>query len=386
MGSAVYGKPIASLFSRKEKVMKSKIWAKLFTFTIIVAVSLVLVTSAYGFSPNGQNGDDPNQVVSSGPTIQSAAEVEAYWTPDRMRDAKPFPMPSLSQDDIQAKGALDTEQASGPFVAVPGALPEGEPTVATQGEVPAVESGGDIEPLGYSYPPPFTRHAVFPAAAYRTYPYITVGKVFFTIPGKGDHVCSGSSAVGRAVWTAGHCVYTPGTGWHTNWAFVPAYKNGNAPYGIWPANELWSLNGWTAHDNNGYDIGMAVTTDQGGKKLSQRVGYLGFMANTSRRQHWHNLGYPQDPPFNGEVMQMCIGSHARNDANFSPMPVGMGCDLTGGASGGPWIVKFNPRHGAFDYVNGVNSYKYTKPWQPLQMYSPYFGNGAVNLYNTVKNR
>jgi len=35
------------------------------------------------------------------------------------------------------------------------------------------------------------------------------------------------------------------------------------------------------------------------------------------------------------------------------------------------------------YLNGLNSYHYNS--QPTREYGPYFGSGAVNLYNAVKN-
>ena len=50
--------------------------------------------------------------------------------------------------------------------------------------------------------------------------------------------------------------------------------------------------------------------------------------------------------------------------------------MTGGAAGGPWLRWFN---GPSGWVNGVNSYKYGS--LPNNIYSSYFGNGAMNLYN-----
>jgi hypothetical protein len=52
------------------------------------------------------------------------------------------------------------------------------------------------------------------------------------------------------------------------------------------------------------------------------------------------------------------------------------CDMTGGSSGGGWIVGGN--------VHSVNSYKYT--FDPNSMYGPYHGQGAADLYNAVRNR
>ncbi len=59
------------------------------------------------------------------------------------------------------------------------------------------------------------------------------GKVFFTDNGV-NYVCSGSAITGTnesVVWTAGHCVYEGPGGFFTNFMFVPAYRDGAAPYG-----------------------------------------------------------------------------------------------------------------------------------------------------------
>ena len=54
------------------------------------------------------------------------------------------------------------------------------------------------------------------------------GKVFFS-DGAANYVCSGTALTSgnqSVVWTAGHCVNEGPGGFYTNWAFVPAYKDG----------------------------------------------------------------------------------------------------------------------------------------------------------------
>ena len=78
------------------------------------------------------------------------------------------------------------------------------------------------------------------------------GKVFFTLGGT-DYVCSGTSldsSNGSVVWTAGHCVNEGPGAFATNWAFVPAYRDGAAPHGTWTARTLLSISQWA----NGGDI------------------------------------------------------------------------------------------------------------------------------------
>jgi hypothetical protein len=62
------------------------------------------------------------------------------------------------------------------------------------------------------------------------------GKVFFS-DGSANYVCSGTALTSgneSVVWTAGHCVNEGPGGFYTNWAFVPAYKDGTARTGPGP--------------------------------------------------------------------------------------------------------------------------------------------------------
>ena len=66
-----------------------------------------------------------------------------------------------------------------------------------------------------------------------------------------------------------------------------------------------------------------------------------------------DFGYPAASPFAGQYLHLNAASHARDDGNFSPNPIGIGTDMTGGCSGGPWIYKFDQYAGAYNYVNGA---------------------------------
>ena len=81
-------------------------------------------------------------------------------------------------------------------------------------------------------------------------------------------------------------------------------------------------------------------------------------------------------------MVVCESSHATDDTSVPGIgadPQGVGCDMTGGSSGGPWVMGWknqtgpNPLPGG-GFVNGHNDYKYGT--QPLAMYSPYFDSVA----------
>ncbi|HYG80667.1 MAG TPA: hypothetical protein VD861_09785, partial [Pyrinomonadaceae bacterium] len=90
-------------------------------------------------------------------------------------------------------------------------------------------------------------------------------------------------------------------------------------------------------------------------------------------------------PFNGERLRTCTSAYGASDPGTVPSTMAIGCDMTGGASGGPLIRNFAA--GVFantNQVNGVNSYKYTST-QPRALYSPYFGSNAQSIINCIIN-
>jgi hypothetical protein len=268
---------------------------------------------------------------------RSAAEVREYWTPERMESAIP----------LGPTGAADSAK------------------------------GGRIAKR--------VRHVT--ARGKRTH-----GKVFLRLNGQ-NYVCSATSVdapSGSLVWTAGHCVFEPGAlgggEFATNWEFVPAYKDGKAPFGEWPAEKLNATSQWrnsgglgcvptiTFCGNPSFDLAAADVARRNGKKLHQVVGSRDIVFNGPRDLTYKAYGYPVSG-FGGEHMYRCKSPFAGNDSGDEPRPMRITCDMTGGSSGGGWVVG-----GA---VRSVVSYGYAD--EPNRLYGPYQGAAAKNLYDTIKN-
>jgi hypothetical protein len=351
------------------------------SFTVVLVLGIALV-------PSGSNAT-PRYAKATGHVVSHAisrAEQNAtlkYWTRARMRSATPVDVMNRSGSPIA--GAATTAPA-GPAGAVAGSSPSGATSSSSLGSAPV--------PQGFSYPFPFTRFGVSPASLYKKYPWEVNGKVFFTNHG-GNYVCSGTSVVspdGLEVWTAGHCTAnTDGTHqFDSFFEFVPSY-NGNAasccPRGIWVADNLGTTTAWLNNGDFSRDMGVAhVVRDSNNRTLAGRVGTAGFAWNQSRDQDFTDFGYPQGSPFNGKFMIECSAAHATDDGGIGgsgPAPIGIGCDMTGGSSGGSWEIGWGgstlgPSGFGVGYINGHNDYKYGS--QPLAMYSPYFD----TLANTVR--
>jgi hypothetical protein len=252
---------------------------------------------------------------------QSRAAVVQYWTAEKMRNAIPL-------DVVEGAAGVKQAKAAPPFTR--------------------------YEPTTYN-----------PAH----------GKVFFS-DGSANYVCSGTALTSgneSVVWTAGHCVNEGPGAFYTNWAFVPGYKDGAAPYGTWTARTLLTTAAWGQGGDFSYDLGAAVMNTSGGATLTDTVGSRGAGFNQPAEQHYLSHGYPAAPPFSGGRMFICESDLGLRDTSANPATMGIGCDMTGGSSGGGWVVGNN--------VLSVNSYGYSN--QPNVMYGPYQGSVAQQLYTSA---
>lgn len=324
-----------------------------------------------------------DDVVSTTFGSRAQAAARTFWTADRMANAKPV-MPLVRR--TAATRSLAARPDSGKQVTVAPAAPGGRSLSAP---APQSEVAPAIYDRVYAYPAPFTRFETFPATSYRVFPNRVVGKLFFSDAGGSTFVCSASvvnSENKDVVWTAGHCVSNGQGAFYQNFRFVPARRLGVNPYGVWTARGAATLTEWHTLGNLRQDVGALVMRNNGaGASIANAIGALGIQFNAARVRAWNAMGYPAAAPFAGERQYQNFASYAASDtptAGPGPDTIGIGNDLTGGSSGGPWIAGYG---GTGRWVNSVNSYKYIAPAMPLEMYGPYLGNEALALYNAVRN-
>ncbi|MCV2884339.1 hypothetical protein OE749_06495 [Aestuariibacter sp. AA17] len=335
--------------------------------------------SQEGGGGSAKQAEDDRSLMDLGNSESPVAQIqtmdEELWTAEEMEQAEPCDIIEVSDAALKkVEEEKFTQAEEGGMFAE-----SGEPELDAEDDFEEQATSG-----GYNYPPPYTRYEVFDS--YKVYPYRCVGKLFFKRNGK-SYVCSASSIGGDAIWTAGHCLHAgnnKASGWATNVVFVPAYKDGAAPFGQWHVKRMWVRTSWYKHGipkGLAQDMGGGIVYKRNGKRLSQVVGWLGFAWNFSKYQHWTQFGYPAAAPFNGKRLITCTSSYAyHGSVGASPKPIGVGSDLTGGSSGGPWIMRF----ATGNYVNGLNSYRRSS--KKHEMYSPYFNNNAKSLYNLLKSQ
>ncbi|MFD5080008.1 trypsin-like serine peptidase [Streptomyces sp. NPDC058371] len=261
---------------------------------------------------------------------KSRAQLDAYWTPERIRKAKALPASEISSKVTPSAGP--TAEVTGKPVHIPATRPTASSGVQAQASV-----------------------------------WGTVGRLLFTIPGKGDYICSGNvvtSNNGSVVATARHCGFGEGG---TNYRFAPNYNSGNAPYGWWG----WRSAGWVTGGGQENDSAFLVLDTPSGRRVQDVVGSTGLGFNWSSN-YAHIIGLPADKdyavwcegqgyagPDGQRLMNNCIG-------------------LTGGASGGAWIENYQSDGSA------IQTGAYSGSYGSAAATSAY-GNSAYDVWNGAQN-
>ncbi|HEV7770814.1 MAG TPA: hypothetical protein VGO66_09185 [Solirubrobacterales bacterium] len=280
----------------------------------------------------------PGADSASAAQMRAAAQrVARYWTPARMRSARPLDLVLENGRlrpirNVEAREALATASFS----------PVSNPTVA---------------------------------------PYSVNGRIFVR-QGKDRGYCSGTAIdtpTRQLVLTAGHCVNSglreggrAGI-WSQYLQFVPAYTGGAAPFGAFVARrkKVFAPKAWIKHGNPDFDLGAFLTFPNAeGVNLADAVGGgATIVLDLDRHQKFQTFGYPGE----STRMQICqspyIGDDALSYPFTGPPTMGIRCRWAPGASGGGWLIAEGTQ------VNGVTSYLHIN--NTSHTYGPYFTNETV---------
>lgn len=310
-----------------------------------LSAAAILAISAAGGAVAGPAAasEDKSQSAVSHAAFDNAGAAE-YWTEERMRNAIP--------GEALAATAFERRNPSGQAAVKKGKEKTVDPT-KKKSTIAADEA-----------------------------PVPSIGKVFVVLDGA-DYVCSGNAVTSgnsSTVATAAHCL-TGGPGLRpSKFIFVPGYNGADpenpAPHGEWAGRDYFVPEQWSANGDFSYDTGFAVVGQLGGKNLTEAVGGTGVVFNRDRLLDYKALGYPEDKPFDGQTLKSCVGTVAPDTTNPQFDTQGIACDMAGGSSGGPWLIRGgDPKN--VGYQNSVNSYSYKGS---DVMYGPYWGQAILDTY------
>jgi V8-like Glu-specific endopeptidase len=303
----------------------------------LFATLVALVTIAAGPAAAAARAQPATAAVSPAQARAEAARVARYWTPQRMRSARPLDLVV----DRRGEARLRVGSAAA------------EPT-----------AGASF--LAVSTPD--------------TPPYSFNGRIFIR---RGDLAgyCSGTaidSPTRQLVLTAGHCINSghedgKASVWSDYLQFVPAYNGGVAPFGAFVARrkEIYAPRQWTKQGNPDFDLGAFLTLPNAeGVNVADAVGGgATIVTDLSRHQTFQTFGYP------GQIkhMQRCTSPYIGDDLLSNPFPgpptLGIRCHWAPGASGGGWLI------GDGTQINGVNAYLHLN--NRSRTFGPYFARETV---------
>ena len=297
-------------------------------------------------------------------------EVKQYWTKRRMERARPLDV-AFDIDDAQEWTRVPKD--AGEPVSVPATVP----TTAGRTDLRVEDSESRTGELFAAGSIPFTRTEITDTAVF---PNVTHGKLFISTTDF-DGECSATvvSSEGQdVVWTAGHCVHDGSGDFHSDFLFVPGYRNGTAPEGEWVYDGVVTTHEWASASDFRFDVGALTMAPNGGQEIEEVVGARGIQFNQSHLQSYRSFGHPAAPPFDGEKMFVCTSEFGvfAPPKGPGPRPMGIGCDMTQGSSGGGWVV-------GDEFVQSVNSFFINRPKFEDVMFGPQLGNVALEVYDAA---
>jgi len=193
---------------------------------------------------------------------------------------------------------------------------------------------------------------------------------------KGDHFCTASAvdSPGRnLIITAAHCVHSGrGGAYLSNLVFVPGYRNGNAPYGVWKVKTQFVDDRWASDSDPDLDVGFAVLQPLNGKNIADVLGsnLLGI------NQGFGNIVRVTGYPTSADEPVTCINRTTRE----LKYQMRFACNgYPPGTSGSPWLTHYDPKTKRGEVIGVIGGYQ-LGGLEDAVSYSSYFDDDVRKLY------
>ena len=193
----------------------------------------------------------------------------------------------------------------------------------------------------------------------------------------GNHFCTASvvASPGRELLiTAAHCISGgKDGGYRQDVVFIPGYRDGQAPYGIWTPAQLLVAPQWTDSSDPDYDVGFIVLKPDDGKNIEEVLGANQLGIDPGYENLVRVTGYPAST----DAPVTCVNRTSEQ----SPSQLRFECGgFTGGTSGSPWVAHLNPRTRTGTIVGVLGGYEEGGNTEGVS-YSSYLGKEVQQLYH-----
>ncbi len=338
----------------------------------------------------GSTGLLLNLLSGYGALAQNSSCVNSWVNPKTGKqeclDGNKIPVPSMPQSNTVSSDSVNQLSRSQTFTTLPeNQLQTRMPidSVKGQGNAPAASSaiagssGAIPSSDGSSNTPssfgasqlPYTTSQVLGGTANpaQASPYRRAGKLYMAFGGSTYNFICSASMIGRSLLlTAAHCVHNyglRGAGWATRVRFVPAKDNASEPDLAYESSQyLISTSYYNGTDtcvqtgvvcNNDIAV-VALGNNSLGQQAGNRVGWFGYAWNgysyaipaVSFQSVFGNklfaslsqLGYPGS--FDSGLKMQVNTAYGAFFGSGNLKNTWLGSAMTGGSSGGPWLVNF----------------------------------------------
>jgi V8-like Glu-specific endopeptidase len=192
----------------------------------------------------------------------------------------------------------------------------------------------------------------------------------------GAHFCTASvvaSPGADLLITAAHCISDgDGSGYKSDIVFIPGYRDGATPYGIWTPERLLVAPQWADSADPDFDVGFIVLQPHDGENIQQVLGANQIGYDNGYQYLVRVTGYPSS----ADAPITCVNWTSMESATQLEFDCG---GFAGGTSGSPWVAGFDPRTRTGTIVGVIGGYQEGGD-SPSVSYSPYFGRAIHQLY------
>ena len=193
----------------------------------------------------------------------------------------------------------------------------------------------------------------------------------------GNHFCTASvvaSPQRDLLITAAHCINggKGSSGYDSNIVFIPGYRNGEAPFGVWTPAQLIVAPQWAQSSDPDYDIGFVVLQPSNGRTIEQVLGANRLAEDTGYEYLVHVTGYPNSA--NEPIT--CVNWTSRQSLTQLRFEC---AGYSGGTSGSPWVTRFDTSSRTGTIVGVIGGYQEGGDTDSVS-YSVRLGAATMRLY------